>query len=70
MKKLTKDQRYQLNLKIRDAIFDVSDNIFKEKQIIPWAGTNVGPVTAVTTGAVGYNLDVLRKNITGLLREM
>lgn len=70
MKKLTKDQRYNLNSKIRDIVFDTSDNIYKEKQVIPWAGTNVGPITAVTTGAVGYNLDILREKITNLLREM
>jgi hypothetical protein len=68
-KKLTKNQRYILNLKIRNLIFDTSDNIYKEKQIIPWSSTKVGPTYAVTTGAVGYNLDVLCKRITDCLGE-
>ena len=51
-------------------MFDAANSIYKEKQIIPWSGTNVGPTYAVTTSAVGYNLDIVRAKITDLLREM
>ena len=57
-------------MKIQKAIDERLESLYKEKQQIPWTGTNVGPAYAVTTGAVSYEIDKLQKSIRDILRDV
>lgn len=65
--KLTK--KVKLYMKLAEIIDAAANEIYKEKQQIPWAGTNVGATFAVTTGCVSYNLEKMQHEIRDLLRD-
>jgi hypothetical protein len=54
---------------IRDAIWSHQDTIMSTKQVIPWAGTSVGPCYAVSTSVVGYELEQAINEIMETLRK-
>ena len=64
--KLTK--KVKLYVKLAEVIDAAANEIYKEKQRIPWSGTNVGATFAVTTGCVSYNLGKMEHEIRDLLR--
>lgn len=65
--KLTK--KVKLYMKLTEIVDATANEIYKEKQQIPWAGTNVGATFAVTTGCVSYNLGKMQHEIRDILRE-
>lgn len=66
--KLTK--KVKLYMKLAEIIDSVANEIYKEKQQIPWSGTNVSATFAVTTCCVGHNLEKLQHEIRDLLRDV
>ena len=66
--KLTK--KVKLYMKLAEIIDAAANEIYKEKQQIPWSGTNVGVTFAVTTSCVSYNLEKMQHEIRDLLRDL
>ena len=66
--KLTK--KVELYMKLAEIIDFAANEIYKEKQKIPWSGTNVGVTFAVTTSCVSYNLEKMQHEIRDLLRDI
>ena len=65
--KLTK--KVKLYMKLAEIIDAAANEIYKEKQQIPWSGTKVGATFAVTTTCVSYNLEKMQHEIRDLLRD-
>ena len=63
-------KKVKLYMRLAEIIDAAGNEIYKEKQRIPWAGTNVGATFAVTTCCVGHNLEKLQHEIRDLLRDV
>lgn len=56
-------------MKLAEIIDSAANEIYKEKQRIPWSGSKVGATFAVTTCCVSYNLEKMQHEIRDLLRD-
>ena len=61
--------KMKLLSEIREILHKHEKRIYATKQVIPWAGTNISPIHAVTTTQVGEELEVAFSQILKTLRE-
>lgn len=69
IKSIKLSKKVKLFIKLQDVIQSHAESIYKEKQLIPWSGTNVGPTYAVTTSCVSYSLGQMEHQIRDILRN-